>query len=195
MSDVKQLDYQIRSLGKIDIREVDGGGITIGGEAVVYNSETDALFEKIYGFTEIIAPGAFAGYADVRLLIEHAGLPIARTTSGTLKLSDDAGSLRFESTLDGSDPDVRALVPKLRRGDVKHMSFGFVADQVKWDEVRDLRTVLKGHLMEVSIVGNPAYPATSCESRSMQKQSMPKKPTPAMYPTESAHARLKLLSL
>jgi HK97 family phage prohead protease len=54
----------------------------------------------------------------VRLLLNHDGLPLARTTSGTLKLREDKRGLHFEADLDPNDPDVQRIAPKVQRGDL-----------------------------------------------------------------------------
>ena len=63
---------------------------------------------------------------DVVFLINHAGLPLARTHSGTLQLSEDANDLKVRAFLDASDPDVCSIIPKMKRGDLDKMSFAFV---------------------------------------------------------------------
>src|SRR5262249_15426466 len=58
---------------------------------------------------------------DVPFLIGHAdwGIPMARTKSGTLKLSEDsAGLLTHVPEMDGSREDVRALYSATQRGDM-----------------------------------------------------------------------------
>jgi HK97 family phage prohead protease len=81
-------------------------------------------------------PGAFAATLakkpDVRLLINHDGLPLARTTSGTLKLREDKRGLHFEAELDATDPDVQRILPKVQRGDLSQMSFAFRTIKDAW---------------------------------------------------------------
>lgn len=140
------------------------------GHAAVFNQET-----SIGGyFREVIRPGAFLnsiGRDDIPFLIEHGGLPLARSTSGTLKLSEDGVGLLVESVLDGDDPDVRRIVPKMQRGDLNKMSFGFIAKRQEWDETGDvpLRTIFEADLFDVSIVTSPAYGGTDIGLRSLQE--------------------------
>lgn len=153
------------------------------GHAALFNT----LSEDLGGFREQIAPGAFAeaiGRDDVRLLINHEGLPLARSLSGTLSLSEDARGLAFEAELEESDPDVLRLLPKLSRGDVNQMSFGFSVkpggqDWAKDDEGRTVRTLKKLRLFDVSVVTFPAYQQTDVALRELRdwEQSL-RAPTP-----------------
>jgi HK97 family phage prohead protease len=161
-------------------REVRGGipaeirvgsdGVKVSGYAAVFNQAAD-----IGGmFREIIAPGAFAGAIgrdDVVFLINHDGLPLARTRSGTLKLTEDGTGLRMETTLDATDPDVLSIVPKMQRGDLDKMSFAFRATKQVWDENTDppTRTIMEAELFDVSIVTSPAYDGTSIAMRSLDE--------------------------
>ena len=116
----------------IEIRK-DEKSILVRGHAAVFNQEAD-----IGGFfREVIRPGAFARAIredDVPFLIEHCDLPLARNTSGTMKLSEDDRGLMMESQLDAVDPDVMRIVPKMGRGDLNKMSFAFQATRQEWDE-------------------------------------------------------------
>jgi HK97 family phage prohead protease len=107
---------------------------------------------------------------DVRMLVNHTDLPLARTTSGTLGLSADDTGLRVQADLDATDPDVQRLAPKMRRGDLNQMSFAFrvVADAWDWsDEMHPSRTLRELDLDngDVSVVTYPANPNTSAALR------------------------------
>lgn len=147
----------------------DGEGQRVEGYAAVFDDEAD-----IGGFfRERIAPGAFAAALqrgdDVVFLINHEGLPLARTRSGTLHLSEDARGLRVESVLDPEDPDVRRVLPKMRRGDLDRMSFAFAPTRQEWDESGEipLRTIHEVRLYDVSVVTEPAYAGTDIGLRSL----------------------------
>lgn len=174
MPSEKDLEAREWSVASIDVVEEERAGgkvVKVAGHAAVFNQ----LSQDLGGFREQISPGAFADAlagADIRLLINHADLPIARTTSGTLKLREDAQGLAIEGELDPSDPDVQRLLPKMRRGDVRHMSFAFRVAPGGQDWARNedgvlIRTLKKVRLSEVSIVGNPAYLGTDVAVRSM----------------------------
>jgi len=147
----------------------DGDGILVEGYAAVFNEETD-----IGGFfRERIEPGAFSeaiGRDDVVFLINHDGLPLARTRSGTLTLSEDERGLKISTRLAEGDPDVARIVGKMKRGDLDKMSFAFWPDVQEWDDSGDvpLRTIKKASLHDVSIVTTPAYDGTEIGLRSLE---------------------------
>jgi HK97 family phage prohead protease len=131
---------------------------------------------KVGDFRETIAPGAFKRTLgedpDVVLLVNHGkgagGMPLARTKSGTLTLTEDHTGLRVEASLDPDDPDVRALAPKMRRGDLDSMSFAFRATAQTWNENRTERLIrgVSLHQGDVSVVTMPANPSTNVLLRS-----------------------------
>jgi HK97 family phage prohead protease len=170
-----------RTFGRaIELRAADNT-VDVSGHAAVFNQEAD-----ICGmFREIIMPGAFRSTImqdDVPLLIEHDGLPLARSTMGrgTLKLAEDDVGLRVDSSLDATDPDVMRLVPKMRRGDLNKMSFAFMATRQEWDDTGDtpLRRIMECRLCDVSIVTMPAYDGTDIGLRSLQAWRVAQVPPP-----------------
>lgn len=159
---------EVRSSIAAEIRE-DGGKIMVSGYAAVFHQEAD-----IGGwFRERILPGAFTEAVtrdDVVFVVNHEGLPLARTRSGTLTLKEDAKGLFMETELDPEDPDVQAIVPKMKRGDLDKMSFAFTAVVEEWDDSEEtpLRSIKEVKLHDVSIVTNPAYDGTDIGLRSLQ---------------------------
>ena len=159
---------EIRAGIPAEIR-ADGDGIRVEGYAAVFGQEAD-----IGGFfREVIERGAFKdaiGRDDVVFLINHEGLPLARTRSGTLTLEEDEKGLRMETMLDPEDPDVKAIAGKMRRGDLDKMSFAFYPEVQEWDESGDLplRTIKKASLYDVSVVTTPAYEGTEIALRSLE---------------------------
>ena len=162
---------EIRALHKsVEIREEDSGEIRVSGYAAVFGEETN-----IGGmFTEEIRQGAFkdaVGRDDVVFLINHEGLPLARTRSGTLTLREDDHGLYMEASLDPSDPDVRSIVPKMKRGDLDKMSFAFIPTRQSWDDKSKTpkRMIEEAQLFDVSIVTTPAYEGTEIGLRSFEQ--------------------------
>lgn len=153
---------------RAEVREEDEG-ITVEGYAAVFDQETD-----IGGmFREKIESGAFSdaiGRDDVVFLINHDGLPLARTRSGTLTLEEDKHGLKMRTVLDPADPDVARIAGKMKRGDLDKMSFAFWPDVQEWDDSGDipLRTVKKASLHDVSVVTTPAYDGTEIGLRSLE---------------------------
>jgi HK97 family phage prohead protease len=113
---------------------------------------------------------------DLHLLINHAGMPLARTASGTLQLSTDDHGLKVVAKLDRSDPDVQRLEPKMRRGDMDEMSFAFRVRSQEWRTAPgfkspdSLRSILDVdlHKGDVSVVNFGANPTTTASVRSHQ---------------------------
>lgn len=127
------------------------------------------------GWIEHVNQAAFkrtlAAKPDVVLNMNHGqggtGLPIARTTSGTLNLRTDAKGLLPSSDLDLRDPDVQALQVKVERGDVNQMSFAFRTISDLWSDEESDRELLELSLDrgDVSIVTNGAQPKTTVSMR------------------------------
>lgn len=168
----------------------DSDGVKVSGYAAVFGQAAD-----IGGFfNEIIARGAFKeaiGRDDVVFLINHDGLPLARTRSGTLTLKEDDKGLRIDTVLDAEDPDVRSITGKMKRGDLDKMSFAFRATKQVWDETTDppTRTITEVELFDVSIVTNPAYDGTSIALRSLDDARKEKAQHPAHKRISERHAQ------
>lgn len=159
----------------LEVRDSDSS-LTLTGYASTYNEPY-----SMGGYTETVAPDAFkrtlGKNPDVRLLINHDDLPLARTTSGTLELDSDSRGLRVQASLDPSDPDVARLAPKLRRGDVNQMSFGFRVmgdDGDDWSRDFSQRTLRALDLNDgdVSVVTYPANPGTTAGIRAAGERDL-----------------------
>jgi HK97 family phage prohead protease len=104
---------------------------------------------------------------DVMLLINHEGLPLARTKAGNLDLSTDSHGLRMVARLDPSDPDVQRLAPKLKpqpngNSNMDEMSFSFRVKDQTWDSNYSHRTINELSLQkgDVSVVNYGMNPTT-----------------------------------
>jgi uncharacterized protein len=167
--EIKMSDKEIRSCEKIEVRADETDSVTVSGYAAVFDEET-----RIGGmFTEVIKRGAFTEAVsrdDVVFLINHEGLPLARTRSGTLILREDEHGLYMEAKLDTTDPDVRSIMPKMKRGDLDKMSFAFIPEEQTWDDSGNVpkRMIEKVSLYDVSIVTTPAYSGTEIGLRSLE---------------------------
>lgn len=151
------------AFSNMEVRASDDGTKLVG-YAAVFDSPSEPL-----PWTEFVKRGAFAKTlndgADVRLLIDHEGVPLARTTSGTLSLREDDRGLFVESDLDPMNPDAARLISALRRGDISQMSFAFRTIKDSWSEDRSTRELREVQLFDVSVVTFPAYEATVAELR------------------------------
>jgi HK97 family phage prohead protease len=121
------------------------------------------------GFTEFVKRGAFSKTlndgADVRLLIDHEGVPLARSKSGTLALEEDERGLRIEAELDPMNPDAARIMSAMKRGDLSQMSFAFRTIKDNWNNDRSVRELREVQLFDVSVVTFPAYEQTVAELR------------------------------
>lgn len=140
-------------------------GKTLVGYAAMWDTPSHPMpfieFVKRGAFTKTLNDGA-----DVRLLIDHEGVPLARTKSGTLKLSEDERGLLVEAQLDESNPDAARVMSAMKRGDLSQMSFAFRTIKDSWSKDRKTRELREVQLFDVSIVTFPAYEATVAELRS-----------------------------
>ena len=137
----------------------------ISGLAARFNSQS----EPLGGYTETVMPGAFrkslAAGANIVCLVDHQqSQALGRTSSGTLRVWEDAVGLRFECNVSDSQPGRDAMV-NIERGDLHQCSFAFLVekDGERWtlgpdgDVRRELTNV---SLHDVSAVGFPAYEET-----------------------------------
>ena len=162
-------EREVRKLAKLEVRATPDGGATLEGYATVYNYAYDlGGGPAAGGFTEIIASGAAAksaGEADVRLLVNHDGIPLARTKSGTMTLQSDDIGLRVSAQLDPSNPMAASLRSAMERGDMDQMSFAFKVLRDSWDQQYNVRTIHEVKLYYVSVVTYPASAATVAKLR------------------------------
>lgn len=153
---------------QMELREAESGLLTFEG----YASITERGYEMwdFFGpYMEIVSAGAFTKTLaqeglDVPLVLAHDQLRrLARTTNGTLTLSEDANGLKVVAQLDPTDPDVAYIAPKLRSGLIDEMSFAFRIESGQWspdyEEYRINATNI--HRGDVAIVGFGANPFTA----------------------------------
>lgn len=157
---------------QLEVRAKSDGGYTLFGHAAVFHD----LSENLGGFRERIDPGAFAkvlsGRPDTRALFNHdPNLVLARTTNGTLRMSEDEIGLHYEA--DVADTTYgRDLKVLLERGDVTQSSFAFrvAAGGDEWLEDQETGGLIRvisefSQLFDVSPVTYPAYPTTDSGAR------------------------------
>jgi HK97 family phage prohead protease len=167
-------EREVRKLAKLEVRATPDGGAILEGYATVYNFAYDlGGGPAAGGFTEIIASGATAksaAEADVRLLVNHDGIPLARTKSGTMTLQSDDIGLRVTAQLDPTNPMSASLHSAMERGDMDQMSFAFKVIRDSWDAKYEIRTIHEVRLFDVSVVTYPANPASVAKLRSEDVQ-------------------------
>ena len=181
--------FETRSGLPVEVREGETG-LVVEGYAALFDTPTnigDAFIEQI-------ARGAFKSALergdDVEFLINHGGLPIARSTAGNLYLEEDDKGLKMRAVIDPSDPDVMRIVPKMRAGMLDQMSFAFQATGQRWDtpaEGMDVRTITDVMLYDVSVVNRGAYPDTSIALRSREEAKAEAEKAKAEAETKRTH--------
>lgn len=166
-------ERRAHTLTAIEVRADDTGtGIGFKGHAALFDSRT-WIGPKKWGFFEQVSRGAFTrsiGDHDVRFLINHdPNLVLARNTSGTLRMTEDAQGLAVDADLArtsyGND-----LAISLERGDISQMSFAFEVLSETWDTLEngdEVRTIDEAKLYDVSAVTYPAYDSTDASLRSV----------------------------
>lgn len=152
---MREIEYRSSSKMLLETRE--------NADAVLrgYASTFDEPYE-VDGVTETIKRGAFdstlEGVPDVFAFLNHdTGRIIARTITGSLKLSVDEKGLQTEM-LPIDTADGRTAIELVRTGTVNSMSFGFCVDDdtIEMRNGRLHRDIHKITLHEVSIVAFPA---------------------------------------
>lgn len=170
IKEIRSFDFEVRA------EENEERGKYIEGRAIVYGQKTDLGW-----YDEIIADGALdnTDLRDVRLLVNHNTdmIPLARSrnnnANSTMQLVVVPGEgLDIRANLDvENNTDAAALYSATARGDLSGMSFMFLADKDKWDDMdsdHPTRTILSlKRVLEVSACTFPAYTQTSLEARGL----------------------------
>lgn len=154
-----------------ELRDDGDGSVTFDGVASVVD-EPYTVRDMFGEFTETMVKGAFAKTLkerdDVRLLVNHEGVPLARTKSGTLTLSARP-DLRAVAKLDAASPLVQGIRSAMDRGDMDQMSIGMRVTRQEWNEDYTERFVREVQLFDVSLVTFPANTLTSASLRNLEE--------------------------
>lgn len=167
---------EIRSFDfDINATESEERGKYIEGRAIVYNQKANLGW-----YDEIIAQDALkdTDLRDVRLLVNHNTdmIPLARSrnnnVNSTMQLTVDENGLGIRANLDvENNADAKALYSAIERSDINQMSFMFVVDKDRWDDMdtdHPTRTITGiKRVLEVSAVIFPAYTQTSLQARGL----------------------------
>ena len=158
-----------------EIRAEGGEGAVITGYPIVFEQEID-----MGEWREVIDAGSMGDGSvlrDVALLANHdlGMIPMARSRrnndSSTMKLTPDQHGVAMRAALDiDGNQKSREAYSAVNRGDITGMSFAFIANEVRWEDLdtdKPLRRIMSfGRIFEVSLVTNPAYPGTSVQTAS-----------------------------
>lgn len=163
-----RVSVQIRGL---ELRAPAAGGngsLQFRGYASITGAGYE-MYDMFGAYTEEVEPGAFGSSLaradlDVPLVLQHQDLRrIARTTNGSLRLSEDSSGLLVQADLDPSDQDVQYIEPKLRSGLIDEMSFKFRINAGTWSPDWETYRIQDVDLNrgDVAIVGYGASPHTA----------------------------------
>lgn len=159
---------------KIEVRSasLDGDEAVLHGMPIRYDARYDVR-DMLGSFRETMKPGVLDAVLgrelDCRFLVNHDGVPHARTTNSTLVLTDSPTGVISEAHVDLRRSDSRDLALAIERGDVTQMSCGFVVAKGgdEWtlgaDGIEDRNVFSFAELFDVSAVTYPASPTTSIE--------------------------------
>ena len=125
-------------------------------------------------FIEKIMPGAFSkalkNNSDVHFLAEHDSNKILSSTrNNSLILTEDEKGLKMKATISKTSygKDYYQLI---KDGILRNMSFGFFPIKDTWKKGSNgilERSISELALFEVSVVTNPAYPASAISARGL----------------------------
>ena len=154
----------------------DNGSLKVGGYINVTERESEMLYNKKNGkwFKEIMKKGVFKraierAIDNIPLLFEHDwNRKLASIEEGSLVLKEDNIGLRFDAVINDE-----SVYQEVRAGVINSCSFGFraLAEEVESINSKlERRLVSAIELLEVSLVKNPAYVGSLCETRSYEEE-------------------------
>ncbi|OOH89531.1 peptidase [Pasteurellaceae bacterium 15-036681] len=169
MSEIEKRSY----IGEVRAEHRENEPTHIIGYGSVFNSKSEIM----WGFREIIMPGAFDDVLDddVRGLFNHdPNFILGRSKAGTLSLSVDERGLKYDIIAPDNQTIRDLVLAPLQRGDITQSSFAFqiARNGDDWFENEDgivIREIHKiSRLYDVSPVTYPAYQEASSTARSFE---------------------------
>ena len=164
--EVRFLPMEIRT------EQDENQGAVIEGYPIVFGQETD-----LGEWREVIDPASVTekNLRDVALMVGHdfGMIPLAHSRrnngSGTMTLMPDENGVAMRAVLDvKNNPRAAEAYSAIKRGDMTGMSFAFIANEVRWEDLgteRPLRRITGfANVLEVSLVAFPAYKGTSVQA-------------------------------
>ena len=142
----------------------------IDGCAIRYSPTVSQIRDSEGKFAEEVMPGALKGAdtSDVRFLVNHAGVPMARWCPDkkidTLQLDDRKDGLYFRAAVDLRSQAANDICVALDNKSIDQCSYGFTMEGGKQQWTRDFghRTIQRyGSIVDCSVVTYPAEPSTS----------------------------------
>jgi len=168
--EIRSFEFEVRA------EQNEERGTFLTGQPIVYNEPTDLGW-----YTEIIDDGALneTDLRDVRFLVNHNTdmVPLARSRNNNanstmqLEVVPNVGmTIRVDLDTENNS-EARNLYSAVKRGDISGMSFMYVVDRDKWEDLdseHPTRHILSfSKVFEVSAVTFPAYDQTSIQARGL----------------------------
>lgn len=155
---------------------------TIEGCAIRYSPIVSTIRDHIGTFGEEVMPTALNGadISDIRLLANHAGIPMARHCPAkgidTLQLDNRADGLYFRASIDLRSSAANDLAVALDTRSIDQCSYGFNMEdggRQRWNSDYTHRTIERyGSIQDLSIVSFPAEPSTTADiARSLARDA------------------------
>lgn len=155
---------------QFEIRGKANGKAKVFGYASTTGPDNAYSMRDAFGeYTEEIAPGAFTKTLGespkVQLLLNHGGLAMAYTRSGSLALGEDSTGFEYEGTVNLARGDVSDMVIAVEDGDVAESSFAFRVVKQSWSPDYDYRKITevsmdRGDVSVVNFGANPNTPVS-----------------------------------
>jgi HK97 family phage prohead protease len=131
------------------------------------------MWDEFGEYAEVILTGAgratLASLPDVAFLVNHKGVTMARTRSGTLELREDGTGGFHDAWLNPERQDVKDLVIAINDGDITEMSFAFMIPELSGEWNDDFTVyAISAYVMDrgdVSAVNYGANPYTDISAR------------------------------
>ena len=140
--------------GETEVRlggEFRVAGRLLTGTAMAYGTESPE-------HREMFEPGAFSPVPAVPLLLQHDRALVVMPAHG-LALADSPEALEIRATL----PEKSGVAALVARGSLGGLSVGFQSLQETC--VDGVRVIERARLLEVSVVDEPSYPASTADIR------------------------------
>ncbi|PHM46505.1 HK97 family phage prohead protease [Xenorhabdus miraniensis] len=171
---------------------------------VGYGSVFNSRSEPLWGFREIIKPGAFDAVLkdDVRGLFNHdPNFILGRSTAGTLTLAVDERGLQYDIQAPDTQTIRDLVLAPMQRGDINQSSFAFrvARDGEHWYEDEEgivIREITQfSRLYDVSPVTYPAYQAADSAVRAMNQWKEARNSGVLQQAINQKQARERILTL
>lgn len=170
--EIRAFDFEVRA------EENEENGKYLTGQPIVYEERTNLGW-----YDEIISDGALdaTDLRDVRFLVNHNTdmIPLARSrnnnANSTMQMEVIPGrGMNIRVNLDTeNNAEAKSLYSAVERGDITGMSFMFVVDKDRWEDIDSDHPTRRvdsiSRVFEVSAVTFPAYEATSITARGLSE--------------------------